>query len=267
MSVPQHPPRTAIDDDLVPPADLLFDATSNAEAFKSHGKGFSDHFLIGKGGLKRSDRVLDVGSGNGQKARALTEYLNSDGSYEGLEIVIEGVDWCNEHYKAYPNFRFSHADIYSSFYNPTGATRAAKYQFPHPSEDFDFVFLSSILTHMLPKEMRHYFDEIARVLRPGGTALITFFLLNQGSRDYLALKSDQPGGFDKEGELNLPHELDDGLCRLWDPALPEKAVAHDEERVRAFYRETGFEIVDVTYGSWCRRDHPALQDVIVARKS
>jgi len=265
--VPQDHPQTDIDHDLVPPAELLFDGTSNAQEFTSHGQSFVNYFLIDKGGLRQSDRVLDIGSGNGQKARALTGYLDGQGSYEGLEIVAKGVDWCNEHYGAYSNFQFSHADIYSSFYNPAGSTKAAEYQFPYPDHDFDFLFLSSIFTHMLPREMRNYFNEIGRVLRPGGTAVITFFLLNQHSRDYLAQKSDRPGGFGSDGELNMPHEFDDGLYRVWDPEFPEQAVAHDEERVRTLFRETGLDIVDVTYGNWCRRDHTALQDVVVARKS
>ena len=35
------------------------------------------------------EHVLDIGSGNGQKARVLAGYLNSEGRYEGFDIVAK----------------------------------------------------------------------------------------------------------------------------------------------------------------------------------
>ena len=41
----------------------------------------------------------------------------------------------------------------------------------------DVAFLTSVFTHMLPEDVEHYLDELARVLKPGGRTLITWFLL------------------------------------------------------------------------------------------
>ena len=40
--------------------------------------------------LEPSHQVLDIGSGIGRTAIALTSYLNKDGSYEGFDVVERG---------------------------------------------------------------------------------------------------------------------------------------------------------------------------------
>src|SRR4029079_302816 len=74
-------------------------------------------------------------------------------------------------------FRFHHADIAGGAYNPSGRLTAGTYRFPFDDRSFDFVFLGSVFTHMLPEDVAHYLREIARVLAPGGTCAASFFLL------------------------------------------------------------------------------------------
>lgn len=50
--------------------------------------------LVDMGGLTPADRVLDVGCGAGPIAVTLTKYLDSRGSYEGFDIVTQGINWC-----------------------------------------------------------------------------------------------------------------------------------------------------------------------------
>lgn len=42
---------------------------------------------------------------------------------------------------------------------------------------FDFVFLTSVFTHLLPEDMNNYFSEVVRVLTHARRCLITYFLL------------------------------------------------------------------------------------------
>ncbi len=69
--------------DLVPPVELLFDGSRSAEEFKANGEGFVRAMLVQYARLRRNERVLDIGCGNGQKARALTEYLDLLGGMRG----------------------------------------------------------------------------------------------------------------------------------------------------------------------------------------
>jgi len=97
-------------------------------------------------------------------AAPLTRYLHEKGAYDGLDIVKQGVDWCNKHiHRRHPNFNFHHADIYNKQYNPNGKLRATDFRFPFPDDSYDFVFLTSVFTHILVDDVEHYTDEIRRV--------------------------------------------------------------------------------------------------------
>jgi len=73
------------------------------------------------------------------------------------------------------------AEILSRRYNPKGRYRAEEYTFPYKDEFFDFVFLTSVFTHILPKGVRNYTSEISRVMKPGGRCFIMYFMLNEES--------------------------------------------------------------------------------------
>jgi SAM-dependent methyltransferase len=91
---------------LVPPEELLFDGTLTQEDFRHAGPAFVKLFLVERAMLKPHERVLDVGCGNGQKARPLVNYLTEQGSYDGFDVVRKGIEWCAERYRKFPDFRF-----------------------------------------------------------------------------------------------------------------------------------------------------------------
>ena len=78
------------DDELIPPIEMMFDGATSKSEFKNVGEGFTRYFLIEHARLKPNEKVLDVGCGNGQKARVLTKHLTDCGSYEGFDI---GSSW------------------------------------------------------------------------------------------------------------------------------------------------------------------------------
>jgi SAM-dependent methyltransferase len=243
---------------LVPPEHL----------YKVVGCPTHDHFvktgleafriLRDHGGLKRTDRVLDVGCGCGRVAVPLTRYLTS-GSYHGFDVAAELVRWAREHITPrHPNFHFRHVDVYNDFYNPGGRCKPSKFEFPYAPQTFDYAFLNSVFTHMLYEDAVHYLNELARTLKPGGTALISFFMLDAESAR--RLESAPP-------ELNFRHDHDHGL-RIQDLAKPAAAVAYPEETVRSLLLRSGFELREpILYGGWCGRT-PAVsfQDYVVVRR-
>ena len=223
------------------------------------GENFCNYILIPQAHLESSTAILDVGCGNGQVARALTRVLSSVGRYEGTDVNPGTIEWLQTHYKRHPNFNFTHANVRNTLYNPSGRLRASQYKFPFSSASFDVVLLKSVFTHMLPSDVQSYSREIGRVLKPGGRAVITYFLLNDESRRFIsrgmaqiAFKSDYPG---------------DALCRVLKEETPEWAVAHDEQRIRQFHNEAGLSTLQVSFGNWCgRRATLGLQDMIIAIK-
>ena len=225
--------------------------------FERIGQEFMGYF-VELGGLTPDDSVLDVGCGAGRMALPLTRFLSGAGRYEGFDIAREEIAWCRKQITPrFPAFRFQDVDLYNSVYNPGGALQPSTFRFPYGEGTFSFVFLISVFTHLLPAELEHYLEEIARVARPGAHVLVTFFLLNEESRRLIA-----------EGKSSLPFSHDVGGALTTDSRKPEAAVAYDEQHVRTLFGRLGFSVMSLHYGSWCgRNDHVSYQDIIVAERT
>jgi SAM-dependent methyltransferase len=212
-------------------------------------------------GLRGDERVLDIGCGPGRIAAPLTTRLVR-GSYEGFDIDQRNIRWCaNAITSRYPNFLFQVADIYNALYNPDGSQAAVEYRFPFPDADFDLAFSLSVFTHMVPSETAHYLLEAARVLRPGGRLLATFFLLNEETERLQA--SGSP-----ERRYRFQYELTDGEGRRYRSVegTPEGLVAGFEESVREIYARAGLEVERIDRGNWSRGTAGRIQDLIIAVK-
>jgi SAM-dependent methyltransferase len=187
----------------------------------------------------------------------LARYLNEQGSYEGIDIVRTGVEWCQQNYRRFPNFRFHVADIYNDMYNKGGRVRDVDYTLPFPDNEFDLVYLCSVFTHMMNDGINRYLIEISRVLKVGGRCFASFFLLNPDTLHWMA---------NAKPVLTFPHVL--RTCRLSSLETKSGAVAVDELWLRGRYLKSQLRITDVTYGYWCggRDLTGSLQDTVVAIK-
>ncbi len=244
-------------EDLIPPDDLNF---VGAGGFLTVGQEFFKYF-VDLARLQPHEHVLDVGCGIGRMAVPLTQYLNETGRYDGFDVVPRGIDWCREKITPrYPNFHFQLADLRNKYYSPHASTPARHFRFPYRTASFDFVFLTSVFTHLLPPDMENYVYEVARVLKPSGRCLATFFLLNPESRDLNARG---------QGTMPFPHELPSWPCRILETAVPERAVAQDESfAIRMFARYGLAPNQPVRYGHWCgRKKYTSFQDLVVLHQT
>jgi SAM-dependent methyltransferase len=245
------PPEVA---DLVPPPELDF--VGGAE-FVRIGQHFFRLF-VEHGRLRPTDRVLDVGCGIGRMALPLLRYLTPPGHYDGFDVVPLGIDWCRDRITPrFPHFRFTLADVRNDMYNPAGGGRASAYRFPYPDRSNDFVFLTSVFTHLLPDDMENYLQESARVLDTGGRLFATFFLINPESDRLI-----------RAGKGFRPLVHDNGRCRYESEQNPEFAVGYEESLIRARLRELGLRLHEpIGYGKWCgRKKFLSTQDVVIATK-
>jgi SAM-dependent methyltransferase len=209
--------------------------------------------------LTPDEAVLEPGCGAGRIAEPLSRYLSPTGSYDGFDVVPKTIEWCEKNIASkHPNFHFRHVDVFNRAYNPKGRLKPQEFEFPYPDQAFDFVFLTSVFTHMLPPELRRYLSEIRRVLRPGGRCLMTFFLLNEKSLD-----SVRAG----RAKRRFTHEGDGYFYDV--PGNPEAAVAYPEEDLLGFLERAGYELhVPIRYGRWTGRlDRRAVgQDIVVVKR-
>jgi SAM-dependent methyltransferase len=241
------------DKPLVPPRKLI--------------RGIGGYFEVGHqflgyfrdlAGLQPDEAVLDIGCGVGRMALPLTGYLSPRGRYDGFDIVRENVNWCRRHIASrFSNFHFRHVNLYNREYNPRGKEHSSTFVFPYSDSSFDFVFLTSVFTHMLPVEVCHYISEIQRVLKPGGRCFTTVYLLNEESNRLIdsgrSLISLQPA---QEG------------FRVHSHVVPETCVALDEELIDRFANSVGLIPQQPKhYGRWCGRDDGLdFQDILLLKK-
>lgn len=213
--------------------------------------------IIHKGGLRPTDDVLDAGCGLGRIAYSLAHYMAPTARYEGFDIVDHLIAQAQGMITSrFPNFTFRKLDVYNKWYNPAGTVRSTELRFPFDDASFDFVFLTSVFTHMLAPEVRRYLDEIHRVLRPGGRCLCTCFLLTPESEALI-----QAG---KSGHA-LVHELDE--CFTSNPEVPEDAIGFKEPLMLRWIAERGFTLKAKYPGSWCGRPITAsYQDILILNK-
>lgn len=124
--------------------------------------------------------ILDLGCGCGRYARVLRDhrYFDSrfEGRYLGLDVDGEMIDWCRAHFPA-DRFTFERLEARSSLYNPGGAEDPGLPRFPAGDDSVDFTLATSLFSHLLPREFRHYLGEVARVMKPGGCLHATAFCL------------------------------------------------------------------------------------------
>ncbi len=240
---------------LVPPPQL-----KNFHGDLSFVEGGNNHlrYFINLCGLKRNDTVLDVGCGTGRMAVALTKYLTT-GIYEGFDIRKQGIEWCQKKITPkYPNFNFRLVDVYHYGYHPNGKLESSNYKFPFKNNSFNFVFLMSVFTHMLPNDMDNYLSEISRVLKKDGKCLITYFLFNEEVLNLM-----------KKGLSHRNFKYEYEQYRTIDKNDHEAAIAYDQRLIRNYYERNRLKIIEPVFkGTWVKRKTKlkSYQDIIIAKK-
>jgi SAM-dependent methyltransferase len=240
---------TGRSDPELPPLRLRF---VGAGDFRSVGAEMVN-VLTSFGGLKAGDRVLDTGCGIGRIALPLTRYLDAGATYDGFDIVGRGIRWCRRHITSrHPNFRFHLVDVRNPEYNRRGVP-ASQFRFPFADASFDFVFATSLYTHLDEAEMLQYVRESRRVLMPGGTFLATFFLVDEVALASMSLRS----------AYHFP--IVDGVIRRMPGVSAAAGVAFEESFVVRTLEGAGFASVRIARGKWSRPEGLTFQDVVVAR--
>jgi ubiquinone/menaquinone biosynthesis C-methylase UbiE len=236
--------------EMVPPRGLSFVGRSD---FQQTGNEFLSHFVV-LGGLEKDDRVLDIGCGIGRMAIPLSGYLEG-GSYEGFDVGKEMISWCKRHVsRPFPAFHFTWSPIYNQKYNPFGTISATEFRFPYEDDSFDFALATSLFTHLTADDAAHYLNELGRVLRPGASALLTFFLITpESEREISAGKAS----------FDFAHQIDRALTI--DPRQPEEAVAFRREDLTSMLGSAGLVVrPPIHHGEWANTPGaPSFQDIVV----
>jgi SAM-dependent methyltransferase len=235
----------------VPPPELLSCGDGD---YRAIGAEFLRHF-VERGGLQPGDRVLDIGCGVGRMAVPLTQYLETGGSYDGVDVDAAALAWCSRTITpAYPTFRFQPLDVAHPLYHPAGTQPAESMVLPFPDGSIDMVLLVSVLTHLELPAIARYGAEISRVLAPGGRCFATAFLLNAPARAGIAAGLARPPFPDQPEAVLIAH-----------PEVPLAAIAFDEDLLLGTLLGAGLQRRrPAAYGNWSGREGGvSFQDICI----
>lgn len=111
--------------------------------------------------IKKFDRVLDLGCGNGRFRNALGLQLISEGNYFGFDVSEEMLKFAREQW---PRDHFFRGDFASKL--------------PFGAENFDVIVSIAAFHHLLSKKDQcNFLAECFRVLKPGGIIFLTTWKL------------------------------------------------------------------------------------------
>lgn len=243
----------------VPPRGYIYTGSpASAEDYLKQGQ-HQIQMLKEYASLQPNHAVLDIGSGIGRTAIALTGFLKQNGSYEGFDVVERGVDWCNTRiHKENQNFNFKYIPLFNDLYN-TATLKATEFVFPYADNSIDVAFSFSVFTHMQIEEIQHYFNQIKRVLKPGGVCFSTFFLYDNSSEEFISTKKDFGFPVERNG------------YRLMNDAVKSGNIAIHKNKLFQMLSEEYFEEVKIIDGFWKDevrdKTKAEYQDIVVFRKN
>lgn len=249
----------------IPPPDPRIHNTGSEGPDGNRGKDELE--LLKHFGMLPSSDILDVGCGIGRLAYECASYLDVGATYTGLDIEPVVIEWLNVNYASrLPGFRFTLLDVYGELYRPPKKSRrwrlrrlfsprpatrraaraimarsaapsavaAEQARFPHDDDCFDVVCAFEVFMHMPHAGVQNYLQEIARVLRPGGLAVVTLVAVHPGEDDLTF-----------EGKP-IVHIDDDVYTRK--PSLTNRKMAYGVGLFRSMLHDAGLDEIDLIKG-------------------
>lgn len=156
----EKPPATDERGVPIPPLELITRVNAHADWRKFVRTGLADAQALSamavEGGVpfENAERILDLGCGCGRVIRNLPALTSAE--LFGCDYNPSLVKWCTDQLTG--NYRVNSLNPPLDF----------------PQDHFDVVYLLSVFTHLRIETQRDWLKELARVVRPGGVALVTF---------------------------------------------------------------------------------------------
>jgi SAM-dependent methyltransferase len=227
--------------------------------FLKSGKNTVDN-LTRFAGLKPNSTVLDLGSGLGRVAIPLTDILEKEGGYYGVDIVENAIQKCQRAIASrYPNFHFHHTPVYNDLYNADGPS-ATEITLPFENQSMDIAVANSFFTHLLWEETVFYLEKTAAFLKPRGCFYASFFILDENNFERATNATDPTE------EFRFPHP--DHNVYLMSQTVKRANVAYEKEKLFSLLGELGYSVENYLPGYWRNNNAQEgidFQDVLILR--
>jgi SAM-dependent methyltransferase len=234
----------------LPDAELMFLVAGHSDPllFEPSRRGAVDTIvqLLADSGVRIADlrSVLDFGCGCGRILAGWEGMLHPEARLYGCDINERLVRFCQENVK-------DAAVIQSSFMPPL----------PYADHQFDLIYAASVYTHLSLPAMLHWTGEIARILEPGGIAMIT----THGSYYAPELARLSKPGTQLHAERGYYIHLHGTPEDTWEGSNNYATFATPEFMRRIF---VGFDLLKAYPGISHGPNHfAAYQDILICRRS
>lgn len=183
--------------------------------------------------------ILDIGCGCGRYAQHLRDFQHQNhrfrGRYIGIDIEEEMLDWCRQTFDA-DRFTFMNSPHSSKSYN-VSSDNDDYYKIGLPDKSVDFVYSTSLFTHLLEKQLINYIEETFRVLKSGRAMYMSVFSLDHPPPTY-------------GSRHTFSHNI--GNAHVESLKQPEAAVAYNEGFLVEISKKVGFAQASVnpSPGDW-----------------
>ena len=144
--------------------------------------------IFGKYIELKDKKILDWGCGPGRVIRHLPAITGDSCEYFATDYNEESISWCRRHLQG---IRFNHNSLEAKL--------------PYQDDTFDVIYGISIFTHLSEKLHYQWYEELLRVLRPGGI----MYLTTHGNNFKVKLTDKEIADFDK-GRLIVRGDTKEG---------------------------------------------------------
>jgi cyclopropane fatty-acyl-phospholipid synthase-like methyltransferase len=235
----------SIGEDSLPPLNFMnIIGSDGVDHFLANSVSFFTS-MVRRFHLTKSSNILDLGTGCGRLAIPFYKFLD-DGQFYGVDVWKEGVDWCKNYLNS-ENFHFYNLESRDNYYFSDEKNVSNGYSLNFiPDKHIDFGFAISVFTHLRADDCLAYLREISRCLKPGGTALITCFIIDEYFNQYKSIT----------GNFLDVEEKDGGCYQAYSGQDFFAGFTYD--RWREMIEISGLKVVSFQLGSWARK--PGAQE-------
>lgn len=214
-----------------------------------------------------SPEILDIGCGRGFLAISSAFLVKEKGTYTGIDINKNAIEFCKKHYKN-ENMSFIYLNHHNPYYNDVNSVLPE----PWPIDDNskDLLTALSVWTHLNEQHAKFYMNEVGRVLKTNGKAIITFFCLDGHYENMLSQSSVSFGKYYK-ALPNPPVFSEDAYgSSNWKypkwAGVPEEVIAVTIDGLKVLLKNAGLRITEEYPGKWKEIPGLYLQDIFILEK-